>query len=90
MADSGTLLLDEVSELYPAAQVNLLRFLEEREFYPVGVAPRRKGGPVIAATNKSLATQVQAGTFSQRPLLPVECRSVLLRLCWKERPILFR
>jgi len=66
MADSGTLLLDEVSELHPAAQVNLLRFLEEREFYPVGGTQKKKVDVrVIAATNKSLATQVQAGTFRE-------------------------
>jgi DNA-binding NtrC family response regulator len=66
MADSGTLLLDEVSELHPAAQVNLLRFLEEREFYPVGGTQKKKVDVrVIAATNKSLAAQVQAGTFRE-------------------------
>jgi len=66
MADSGTLLLDEVSELHPAAQVNLLRFLEEREFYPVGGTRKKKVDVrVIAATNKSLATQVEAGTFRE-------------------------
>ncbi|WP_310601137.1 sigma-54 dependent transcriptional regulator [Desulfobulbus sp.] len=66
MADSGTLLLDEVSELHPAAQVNLLRFLEEREFYPVGGTRKKKVDVrVIAATNKSLATQVQEGTFRE-------------------------
>lgn len=66
MADSGTLLLDEVSELHPAAQVNLLRFLEEREFYPVGGTRKKKVDVrVIAATNKSLASQVEAGTFRQ-------------------------
>jgi transcriptional regulator with PAS, ATPase and Fis domain len=66
MADGGTLLLDEVSELHPAAQVNLLRFLEEREFYPVGGTHKKKVDVrVIAATNKSLAAQVQAGTFRE-------------------------
>jgi DNA-binding NtrC family response regulator len=66
MAESGTLLLDEVSELHPAAQVNLLRFLEEREFYPVGGTRKKKVDVrVIAATNKSLADQVQAGTFRE-------------------------
>ena len=66
MADSGTLLLDEVSELHPAAQVKLLRFLEEREFYSVGGTHKKKVDVrVIAATNKSLDTQVQAGAFRE-------------------------
>lgn len=66
MADSGTLLLDEISELQPSAQVKLLRFLEEREFYPVGSTDKRKVDVrIIAATNKSLAVQVEAGAFRQ-------------------------
>lgn len=66
MAESGTLLLDEVSELHPAAQVKLLRFLEEREFYSVGGTHKKKVDVrVIAATNKSLDTQVQAGAFRE-------------------------
>ncbi|NLX19140.1 MAG: sigma-54-dependent Fis family transcriptional regulator [Desulfobulbus sp.] len=66
MADSGTLLLDEVSELHPAAQVKFLRFLEEREFYSVGGTRKKKVDVrVIAATNKSLSEQVAAGTFRE-------------------------
>jgi len=65
-ADSGTLLLDEISELQPSAQVKLLRFLEEREFYPVGSTQKKKVDVrIIAATNKSLAVQVQAGAFRE-------------------------
>jgi len=66
IADSGTLLLDEISELQPAAQVKLLRFLEEREFYPVGGTQKRKVDVrIIAATNKSLDLQVKAGAFRE-------------------------
>ena len=66
MADSGTLLLDEVSELQPAAQVKLLRFLEEREFYPVGGTLKKKVDVrIIAATNRDLDTQVRAGGFRE-------------------------
>ena len=64
IADSGTLLLDEISELQPSAQVKLLRFLEEREFYPVGGTQKKKVDVrIIAATNKSLDVQVKAGAF---------------------------
>ncbi len=63
-ADGGTLLLDEISELLPASQVKLLRFLEEKEFFPVGGAQKRKVDiRIIAATNKSLAAECQAGRF---------------------------
>ncbi len=66
IADSGTLLLDEISELQPAAQVKLLRFLEEREFYPVGGTQKKKVDVrVIAATNKSLEGQVREGAFRE-------------------------
>ena len=66
MADGGTLLLDEVSELLPEAQVKLLRFLEEREFYPVGGTRKKKVDVrIVAATNKSLDSQVRDGLFRE-------------------------
>lgn len=66
MADNGTLLLDEIGELQPAAQVKLLRFLEEREFYPVGSTRKKKVDVrIIAATNRSLEEQVRAGAFRE-------------------------
>jgi DNA-binding NtrC family response regulator len=65
-ADGGTLLLDEVGEMLPSAQVKLLRFLEEKEFYPVGGIHKRKVDVrVIAATNKSLELQARAGEFRE-------------------------
>jgi len=64
LADSGTLFLDEISELLPYSQVNLLRFLEEREFYRVGGTEKRKVDVrIIAATNKSLEEAVAKGSF---------------------------
>ena len=66
LADGGTLLLDEISELQMSAQVKLLRFLEEREFYPVGgTEKKRVDVRVIAATNRSLELQVKAGFFRE-------------------------
>lgn len=65
-AEGGTLLLDEISELLPSAQVKLLRFLEEKEFFPVGGTQKRKVDiRVIAATNKSLELETKAGRFRE-------------------------
>ncbi|MHB8070122.1 MAG: sigma-54-dependent transcriptional regulator [Desulfobaccales bacterium] len=66
MADGGTLLLDEISELLPSSQVKLLRFLEEKEFFPVGGTQKRRVDiRIIAATNKSLKLECQAGRFRE-------------------------
>ncbi len=64
LADGGTVFLDEIGDLSPALQGKLLRFLEEKAFRRVGgtrdikVAVR-----IIAATNKDLAREVEAGRF---------------------------
>lgn len=63
-ADGGTLFLDEVGELPLAVQAKLLRFLESGECQGVGdTVPRRVNVRVVAATNRNLATMVDAGTF---------------------------
>lgn len=65
-ADGGTLLLDEISELPPTAQVRLLRLLEEREVQPVGYPrPVKVDVRIIAATNRDLLEAVNQGTFRQ-------------------------
>ncbi len=65
-ADGGTLFLDEIGEVSPATQVKLLRFLQSREFVPVGATEARKVDVrVIAATNRDLAAAVEEGAFRQ-------------------------
>jgi len=65
-ADTGTLFLDEIGEVTPATQVKFLRFLQEREFVPVGSTQTRKVDVrVVAATNRDLDGAVKAGTFRE-------------------------
>jgi DNA-binding NtrC family response regulator len=66
MADSGTIFLDEIGDLEPALQVKLLRVLQERSFEPVGSTKTvQTNVRVIAATNKNLEEQVEAGRFRE-------------------------
>ncbi|WP_242360958.1 sigma-54-dependent Fis family transcriptional regulator [Anaeromyxobacter sp. SG17] len=65
-ADGGTLFLDEVSELPLQAQTALLRVVQESEVVRLGgSAPRRVDVRVVAATNRRLYDQVEAGRFRQ-------------------------
>ncbi len=66
IADGGTLLLDEISEITPAIQTKLLRVLQEHEFERVGSnRPVRVDVRLIAATNRDLADMVALGAFRE-------------------------
>jgi len=68
-ADGGTLFLDEVGDLKPQSQVKLLRFIESREYFPLGSdTPRQSSARLITATNCDLNLQVERGAF-RRDLL---------------------
>ena len=66
LADGGTILLDEISEIAPALQAKLLRVLQEKEFERVGgnktiqVKVR-----VLATTNRDLMEEVKKGNFRE-------------------------
>ena len=63
-ADGGTVFLDEVGELPPAAQATLLRVLETKRITPVGASEERAVDVrVLTATHRDLAAMSDAGTF---------------------------
>jgi PAS domain S-box-containing protein len=64
LAHRGTILLDEIGELPPEAQVKLLRVLQEQEFERVGGTQSVKvDARVVAATNRDLAADARRGAF---------------------------
>lgn len=65
-ADGGTLFLDEIGELPLASQVRLLRVLQEREVTRLGATKSKAiDVRIIAATNRVLPTEIQAGRFRE-------------------------
>jgi two-component system NtrC family response regulator len=66
LADGGTLFLDEIGEMSLLLQVKLLRFLQERDIERVGGRQMiRVDARVIAATNKDIKAELQAGRFRE-------------------------
>ena len=66
LADGGTLLLDEISEIEPPLQAKLLRALQERQFERVGSSLTLEVDVrVVATTNRDLTAAVDDGAFRQ-------------------------
>jgi len=66
LAEGGTVFLDEISNIGLEVQGKLLRFLETKEFLPLGgTTVTRVDVRLIFATNRSLETMVSEGTFRE-------------------------
>jgi DNA-binding NtrC family response regulator len=64
LADGGTIFLDEIGDVSPKLQADLLRVLQERRFFRVGgSAEIEVDVRVIAATHRDLAAEVHEGRF---------------------------
>ncbi|HTR37424.1 MAG TPA: sigma-54 dependent transcriptional regulator [Bryobacteraceae bacterium] len=65
-ANNGTVFLDEIGDLELGFQLNLLRFLQEKEIRPLGSARGKKVDVrVVAATNRDLQKMVEEGKFRE-------------------------
>ena len=66
MANTGTVMLDEIGDVPPSIQVKLLRVLQEREFERLGSNKTQQTDVrVIAATNVDLRAALEQGTFRE-------------------------
>jgi DNA-binding NtrC family response regulator len=79
MADGGTIFLDEIGEVDPAAQVKLLRVLQDRTYEVLGSShPRTVDVRVVSATNRDLGEMVARGAFREDLLYRLNLISVRL------------
>jgi PAS domain S-box-containing protein len=66
LANGGTLLLDEISEMDTALQVKLLRVLNNGEYRPLGsIRTLHTDARIIAATNADLQSSIESGKFRE-------------------------
>ncbi len=66
IAEGGTIFLDEIGDISPKLQIDLLRVLQERKFYRVGGSEELQiDVRIIAATNRNLKIDAQEGKFRE-------------------------
>jgi len=86
LANKGSIFLDEIGDLDPAAQVKLLRVLQDRTFEPLGSSKSRTADVrVICATNRNLEEMVAQGTFREDLFYRINLITVRLPAL-RERP----
>ncbi|MDT8448468.1 MAG: sigma 54-interacting transcriptional regulator [bacterium] len=65
-AEGGTLFLDEIGDIPLSIQVKLLRFIQDREYEPLGSSqPKKADVRILTATNVDLRQKVEEGTFRE-------------------------
>jgi DNA-binding NtrC family response regulator len=63
-AQDGTIFLDEIGDLNPTSQVKLLRLIQEKEYYPLGIdQPKKTNARIVCSTNHELKKLVDKGSF---------------------------
>ncbi len=63
-AQDGTIFLDEIGDLNPTSQVKLLRLIQEKEYYPLGIdQPKKTNARIVCSTNHDLKKLVEKGSF---------------------------
>jgi DNA-binding NtrC family response regulator len=79
LADGGTIFLDEISNISLEVQGKLLRFIETREFLPLGARrPSQVKIRLIFATNKNLQEMVAGGSFREDFYYRIDVYPILL------------
>jgi transcriptional regulator with GAF, ATPase, and Fis domain len=93
-ADGGTLFLDEIGELSPRGQAKLLRVIQDGETRRIGEnLPRRVDTRIVAATNRSLRDEANAGQFREDLLYRLDVIRIMvppLRARPEDVPVLAR
>jgi two-component system, NtrC family, response regulator GlrR len=85
-AEEGTLFLDEIGDAPPSVQVKLLRVLQDRTYLPVGATDARSSDVrVLAATNRDLRAEIEAGRFREDLYYRIHVVPVLMPAL-RERP----
>lgn len=94
LAEGGTLFLDEIGDVSPPLQVRLLRFLQSREYEPLGSIQQMKADVrIIAATNRKIEQLVKEKKFREDLYYRINVFKIILQPLARRRediPLLAR